>query len=321
MFHRCLLFAFQSHKSMSAFVIYRQLARRAHVFPQYYKDSLRARRLHRAHGKPEAEADKQEKQKEAAIPGLHRRPKKETNHYSIGSSRHLSSTKVKLLDKASEDRTPPQSFDSREAQSSEDNNNKRKHDPRAFRRCRPEYASTTLDLSRRPTAIQAEQAFRLLDKVAVLKGRLKTVDVAEILRELGHLHQEQMLLVRKDIRFNMLLQYLAENLQQFSHPQLLQVLESFVWLDLPTTHSILGLFESELIHRASRMSLHQLLLAADLWRCLGKQVPQFLKQLYDSVNLSLQHIGVAEFVQLLYMVGEGRHCPKYLVDPLSLIHI
>ncbi|CAL8367885.1 unnamed protein product [Lota lota] len=340
---------------MSACVIYRQLARRGHV-PQYYKDFLPARLLHMAHGKPEAEADEQEKETEAAVhpgmyrlhynPTLYRHPKKEidaaaikvkinedpqgfivatpsfrqqTNHYSVSSSRRLSSTKNKLLDlafnKASEDRTPPRSFDSREAQSSEDYHNK--PDPRAFQRCRPEYASTTLNLSQRPPAIQSKWALLLLHKVSVLKGSLKAADVAEFLRELGHLHQEQTSLVRSDTRFVMLLRYSVENLRQFSHPQLLQVLESFVWLDLSAAHSILGLFESELIHRASQMSLHQLLLAADLWRCLRKPVPQFLKQLYNSIEL--RHIGVAELVQLLYIMGEGRHCPKDLVGPIEMI--
>ncbi|XP_056445965.1 FAST kinase domain-containing protein 5, mitochondrial isoform X2 [Gadus chalcogrammus] len=340
---------------MSACVIYRQLARRGHV-AQCYKDVLLARKLHRALCDPEAEADEQQKETEAAVhpgvyrlhynPTLYRRPKKESdaaaikakidedaqgfivatpsfrqqsNHYSVSSSRRLSSTKNKLLDlafnKASEDRTPPRSFDNREAQPSEDD--PYKPDPRAFQRCRPEYASTTLDLSQRPPAIRSERALQLLHKASVLKGSLKAADVAEFLRELGHLQPEQTSLARSDTRFIMLLRYSVENLRQFSHAQLLQVLESFVWLALSPAHSILGQFESELIQRAPQMSLPQLLLAADLWRCLKKPVPQFLQQLYDSVEL--QHMGVAELVQLVYIMGEGRHCPKDLVGRIETI--
>ncbi|KAM4610585.1 FAST kinase domain-containing protein 5, mitochondrial [Polymixia lowei] len=343
---------------MSACVLYRQVARRRHLFPCLNKDFLQAQHLHKAHGKPEAEVDEQEGREsvlqhlEAALPGgyrLHYNPpsyhhlkgdpgasrskaeseedeqcltaltpsfRQQSNHYSVSSSRRLSSTKNTLLDlafnKGAESKTLSSSIYCGKPPPPDTN-----PDTRAFQKCRPEYGSMTLDLTQRPIPIRSEQAFLLLHKVTVLKSGMKPADVTQFLRELGHLHQDQTPLVRSDTRFIMLLRYSVENLRHFTHLQLLQVLQAFVWLGLPSTHSILGLFEAELRSRACQMSFHQLLLAADLWRCLGKQVPQFLQKLYESVNLCLEQIDIPELVQLLYVIGEGRQCPKYLVCPVE----
>ncbi|KAF3694809.1 FAST kinase domain-containing protein 5, mitochondrial Precursor [Channa argus] len=126
-----------------------------------------------------------------------------------------------------------------------------------------------------------------------------------------------MSLVRSDQRFIMLLRYSVEHLRHFTDLQLLEVLQSFVWLDMPSGHTVLGLYEAELSRRAKHMSLHQLLLAADLWRCIGRQVPLFLQHLYDSVHQCLGQMGVPELVQLLYIMGEGRQCPKDLIHPVE----
>uniref|UniRef100_A0A3P8YH76 RAP domain-containing protein n=1 Tax=Esox lucius TaxID=8010 RepID=A0A3P8YH76_ESOLU len=240
------------------------------------------------------------------------------NHYSVSSSRRLSSTKNSLVDlafnmapgatveKVSNYRTKPLCPDV-------------KTDPRAFQRCRQEYSAMTLDLSQRPFPIQSKQAFLLLNKVAVLKGSMEPADVTGFLSKLSHLHQEQAPLVREDTRFIMLLRYAVENLRYFTNSQLLEVLTSFVWLGLPSTHSMLGLYEAELCRRAGELGLHELLLAADLWRCLGRAVPQYLQCLYDSASLHLSQVGVPELVQLMYVIGEGRRCPTELVQPLEQI--
>uniref|UniRef100_A0A3B4ZQ76 FAST kinase domains 5 n=1 Tax=Stegastes partitus TaxID=144197 RepID=A0A3B4ZQ76_9TELE len=188
---------------------------------------------------------------------------------------------------------------------------------RAFLKCRPEYASMSLDLTQRPHPINWTEGFSLLRKVNVLKGSMKPSDVCQFLVGLSRLHPDNIPTVRADQRFVVLLRYSVENLGLFTHPQLLEVLQAFVWLDIPSTHTILELYEAELSRRASQMSLHQLLLAADMWRCIGKQVPQFLQHLYDSVYLSLGQVGVPELVHLLYIMGEGRQCPKKLIHPLQ----
>lgn len=240
----------------------------------------------------------------------------QSNHYSVSCSRHLSSSKNTLLDlafnKVSEPERPPASSYQRKPVPPDV-----KVDSRAFHKCRPEYASFTLDLTRRPQPIEWVEVLPTLRKVTVLKGRMKPSDVCQFLMELSRLHPDKVPLVRSDQRFIMLLRYSVEHLRLFSQLQLLEVLQSFVWLDMPSSHTVLEVYEAELSRRASQMTLHQLLLAADLWRCIGRQVPQFLRNLYDSVQLYLGQIGVPELVQLLYIIGEGRHCPKDLIHPLE----
>ncbi|XP_034418390.1 FAST kinase domain-containing protein 5, mitochondrial [Cyclopterus lumpus] len=240
----------------------------------------------------------------------------QSNHYSVSCSRHLSSSNNTLLDlafnKGPESEKPPVSPYYRKPTPPDV-----KVDTRAFLKCRPGYASMTLDLTQRPHPIEWEEALPVLQKVTVLKGSMKPSDVSQFFVELSRLHPDKMTLVRSDQRFIMLLRYSVENLRLFTQHQLLEVLQSFVWLDMPSAHTVLGLYEAELNRRANQMSLHHLLLAADLWRCIGRQVPQFLQHLYDSVPLHLAQIGVPELVQLLYITGEGRHCSKDLIHPVE----
>lgn len=236
----------------------------------------------------------------------------QSNRYSVSCSRHLSSSKNTLLDlafnKGPEPEMPSVSQYHRKPILPDV-----EVDTRAFHKCRPGYASMTLDLTQRPRPIEWEEALPLLQKVAVLKGSMKPSDVSQFLVGLSRLHPDKMSLVKTDQRFIMLLRYSVEHIRLFTQLQLLEVLQSFVWLDMPSAHTVLGLYESELCCRANQMSLHQLLLVADLWRCIGRQVPQFLQHLYDSVHLYQGVMGVPELVQLLYIMGEGRQCPKDLI--------
>uniref|UniRef100_A0A1A7XDP9 FAST kinase domains 5 n=1 Tax=Iconisemion striatum TaxID=60296 RepID=A0A1A7XDP9_9TELE len=239
------------------------------------------------------------------------------SHYSLCCSRHLSSSKNTLLDlafnKVPESKRPSAlQYHNRKPELSGV-----KVDPRAFLKCRPEYASVTLDLNDRPHPIEWGDVLPFLQKVSVLKGKMKPSDVSESFVKLSKLHPDKLTLLRSDQRFIMLLRYSVQHLRLFFLPQLLEVLESFVWLDVPSSHTVLEVYEAELCHRANQMSLHQMLLAADLWRCIGKQTPQFLQCLYDSFNQHLRQVGVPELVQILYIIGEGRHCPKDLIHSLE----
>ncbi|XP_042350584.1 FAST kinase domain-containing protein 5, mitochondrial [Plectropomus leopardus] len=244
----------------------------------------------------------------------------QSNRYSVSCSRRLSSSKNTLLklafDKDSEREMPSVSSYNRKPTPPEV-----KVDTRAFMKCRPEYASMTPDFSQQLHPIEWEEALMVLKKVAVLKGSMKPSDVSEFLVKLSCLHQDKMSLLRSDQRFVILLRYSVEHLRFLTQPQLLEVLQSFVWLGLPSNHTVLGLYEAELSRRANHMSLHQLLLAADLWRNIGRQVPQFLQHLYDTVRLNLGQIGVPELVQLLYIIGEGRQCPTDLIHPVEKLLI
>ncbi|XP_037345350.2 FAST kinase domain-containing protein 5, mitochondrial [Pungitius pungitius] len=242
-------------------------------------------------------------------------------HRSVSCSRHICGSKSTLLhlalNKGSEPERPPVAPSHRKATPPDV-----KVDPRAFLKCRPVYASTTLDLSRRPQPIDWEETVSVLQKVS--KGGMKPPDVSRFLAELGRSHPDKMALVRSDQRFVVLLQDSVEHLCLFTPLQLLDVLQSFVWLDIPSAHAVLGQYEAELSRRAGQMTLHQLLLAADLWRCIGRQVPEFLQHLYEAVRLNLGQMGVPELVQLLYITGESRQCPRTLipaVERLLLRHV
>ncbi|XP_034430634.1 FAST kinase domain-containing protein 5, mitochondrial [Hippoglossus hippoglossus] len=246
----------------------------------------------------------------------------QSNRYSVSSSRHLSSAKNTLLDlafnKSSEPERPPTVSPYHGQPITPDV----KVDPRVFNKCRPEYASMTLDLTQRPHPVEWDDLSPLLQKVAFLKGSMKPSDVSQFLVELSRVDPEKTSLMRSNQRFVMLLRYSVENLRLFTDLQLLEVLQSFVWLDMPSDHTVLGLYETELSRRANQMTLHQLLLAADLWRCIGRQVPQFLQHLYDSIHPYVGQMGAPELVQLLYIMGEGRQCPRGLIHPVQqlLLH-
>lgn len=247
----------------------------------------------------------------------------QNSRYSVSCSRHLSSAKNTLLDLAFNKDPEP------ERKSVSLLHRKPippdvKVDARAFLKCRPEYASITHDLTQRPHPIEWDQVVLLLQKVALLKGNMKPTDVSEFLVELSRFHADKISLVRSDQRFNMLLRYSVEHLRLFTPLQLLEMLQAFVWLGMPSSHSVLGLYEAELCRWVDQLSLHQMLFAADLWRCLGRQVPQFLEHLYKAVHRHFGQMGIPELIHLLYIIGEGRRCPKELIhsmEKLLMLHL
>ncbi|KAL0965521.1 hypothetical protein UPYG_G00282390 [Umbra pygmaea] len=334
---------------MSANAICQHVARLRHHSVALHRQILRVGRLHSACGEPASKDEEEEGGREEDLPRVyklqynpssypqpHCHPgaslsrleiddeeqsqssltstfRQKSNHYSVSSSRRLSSTRNTLLNLAFNSGSGAQ------MKNTDPITPDVKGDPRAFQRCRPEYSTMTLDLSQRPAPIQMKQAFLLLHKVSLMKGSMGPADVVGFLTKLSHLPPEQTSVVRGDTRFNMLLRYSVEHLRYFTHCQLLDVMRSFIWLGLPPSHSILGLYEAELVHKGREMDLHQLLLAADVWRCLGRSVPQYLQCVYDCASLHLAQVGIPELVHMLYVIGEGRRCPKELVHPLEQI--
>lgn len=238
------------------------------------------------------------------------------NHYSVSCSRYLSSSKNILFDlafnKGPEPKMPLHSPQHRKPILPDGMVNSR-----AFLECRPEYVSMSLDLNQRPPPIEWDQAMLILKKVNSLRGNMKPSAVSQFLVELGRLRSDRMSLMSSDQRFIKLLQYSVENLRLFTQHQLLEVLQSFVWLDMSSSRTVLELYEAELSRRANEMTLHQLLLTADLWRCMRRHVPLFLQHLYDSVHLYWGQMGVPELVQLLYIIGERRQCPTDMIHPIE----
>lgn len=234
------------------------------------------------------------------------------NTYSVSSSRQLGSTRNTWLDLLS-NKSPETELQVRKYPIPPNV----KFDPRAFLKCRPEYLHTSLNFTQRPTPTSFNKVKKILNKVTVVKGSMKPLNVSNIFRELSFVNENKIELVRGDQRFSILLRYLVENLQLYSISQLLIILQAFVWLEMPSDHSVLDLCESELSRRADQMTLHQLLFAADLWHCIGKYAPQFLKSLYTSVPLYVDQIKTPEVVQLLYIIGQGRHCPTHLIQTIE----
>ncbi|KAI4904796.1 hypothetical protein NFI96_003839 [Prochilodus magdalenae] len=253
-------------------------------------------------------------EEEASQPVLNAAFRQQSNPYTVSSSRHLSSAKNALLSLAFSRQGANKGVKSARPKGPE---NDVKGEPRAFHRCRPEYLSMVHDISQRPPAIHFKEASLLLHKVTLMKGNMEPSDIARFLGELGHLASEQTRIVRGDTRFYMLLRYSVENLQNFSNQQLLEVLRAFVRLGLSHSHSILDLYETEFVHRAGKMDLHEMLLVADLWRCLGRSVPHYLGRLCDCISPHFSRMGPPELVQLLYILGEGRQCPAHLLQPLE----
>lgn len=284
----------------------------------YYNPSAYHRSVwNSANSRSQADNDEDEQCLAAHAPSFWQ----QSNRYSVSCSRHLSSSKNTLLDLAF-NKSPEPDISSASLPH-------RKPVPpvppvvkpnaRAFLKCRPEYASMSFDRNQRPPPIKLQEAFPLLRQVMVLRDSMKPSDVCHFLVELSRLHPDQIPSMTNDKRFIMLLQRSVNHLHLFSEPQLLDVLQAFVWLHIPASHTVLELYEAELSRRSDQLSLRQMMFAADVWRCIGKQVPHFLQHLYDSVRLNLGQVEVPQLVQLFYIMGEGRQFPKDLSRPLEQI--
>ncbi|XP_077473889.1 FAST kinase domain-containing protein 5, mitochondrial isoform X2 [Stigmatopora argus] len=239
----------------------------------------------------------------------------QSNRYSVSSSRQLSSSKNTLLDLAFNKSPEPKTIEFPHQRIHTSYNVK--FDTRAFLKCRPDYSSISLDLTQRSPPIEWKQVMKLFQKVMILRGTMKPSDISQFFVELARFDSDKVSLIKTDRSFVVLLRYSVENLSHFSLFELLDVLKSFVWLEMPHGHTVLGLYEVELSHRADAMTLEQLLLAADLWRCIGRKPPRFLKRLFDLVAFHHGQVGLPELVQLLYIIGEARQCPNVLRQPLE----
>lgn len=240
--------------------------------------------------------------------------RQQSNHNVIGSSRHLSISKNTQLGFAFNRDVADKGHKSDRPK--DDVSTYIKRDTRAFQRCRPEYTMMTYDVSQRPPAIQIKDGLSLLQKAALMKN-IDMSNIADFICELGCLEPEQTVMVRGNMRFSKLLRYSVENLQNFTHLQLIEILRAFVRLELSHHHSVLELYEAEFSRRTSEMELHQLLLVADLWRCLGRSVPQYVEKLCDCISKHFNQMGPPELVQFVYILGESRQCPTFVLQCLE----
>ncbi|XP_066506250.1 FAST kinase domain-containing protein 5, mitochondrial [Hoplias malabaricus] len=260
----------------------------------------------------------EEEEEEASRPVLNTTFRLQSNPYTVNSSRHISSAKNALLSLAFSRQGTRKGGTSLHFHP-QNTQPDVKGDTRAFQRCRPEYLNMTHDIFQHPPAVHFKEASLVLHKVTLMKGNMEPSDITNFLCKLSQLSPEQTRVIRGDTRFYMLLRYSVENLQHFTNPELMEVLRTFVRLGLSPSHSILGLYETEFSRRAEKLEFHQLLLVADLWRCLGRSVPHYLERMCDLISQHFGQMGPPELVQFLYVLGEGRRCPAHLLQPLENI--
>lgn len=192
-----------------------------------------------------------------------------------------------------------------------------KEDPRMFQKGRPEYRSVSYDKSESLETLPLEEGDSILHSVAVCEGSQSPETLADYFRKLSRLPVEQHTALVSEPRFNTLCSCTAKNIRLFTTSDLIDVLKSCIHLVVPPTHPLLNACEDEFCRRVWDMKLDQLLLVADCWRCLDRSVPSYLSILFSYTNMHWKDLTLPQFVQLIYIIGEGRRSPADLVQKVE----
>ncbi|XP_065490785.1 FAST kinase domain-containing protein 5, mitochondrial [Caloenas nicobarica] len=192
-----------------------------------------------------------------------------------------------------------------------------KEDPRMFQKGRPEYRSVSYDKSEPLETLPLEEGDSILHSVAVCEGGQSPATLADYVRKLSRLPVEQHAALVSEPRFNTLCSCAAKNIRLFSTSDLIDILKSCVRLVVPPTHPLLNACEDEFCRRVWDMKLDQLLLVADCWRCLDRSVPSYLSILFSYTNMHWKDLTLPQFVQLIYIIGEGRRSPADLAQKVE----
>ncbi|NXN97786.1 FAKD5 protein, partial [Rhinopomastus cyanomelas] len=192
-----------------------------------------------------------------------------------------------------------------------------KEDPRMFQTERPEYRY--LSYRHEPVeTLSVEEGDSILHSVALcLKGRWSPGTIADYFVKLSCLPVEQHGEVLSHSTFNLLCHKASRAIRHFSTSELIDILKACVRLDLPPTHPLLDTCESEFCCRVWDMNLEQLLLVADCWRFLDRSVPSYLSILFSYANMHWRDLTLPQFVQLMYIIGEGRRLPADLLPKVE----
>ncbi|NXP46559.1 FAKD5 protein, partial [Heliornis fulica] len=192
-----------------------------------------------------------------------------------------------------------------------------KEDPRMFQKGRPEYRSLSYDRFDQVETLPLEEGDVILQSVAKLKGSQSPGTIADYFRKLSRLPVEQHAALVSKSRFNTLCHCAVENIRLFSTSDLTDILKACVRLVVPPTHSLLDACENEFCRRVWDMNLDQALLVADCWRCLERSVPSYLSILFSYANIHWKDLTLPQFVQLVYIIGEGRRSPVDLMQKVE----
>ncbi|NXF12083.1 FAKD5 protein, partial [Smithornis capensis] len=190
-----------------------------------------------------------------------------------------------------------------------------KEDPRTFQKGRPEYRPLTCDSSEPAQPLPAEEGDSLLQSVATCEG--SPGSIRDHFQRLSRLPAEQRAALLSEPAFSALCHRAVTAIGLFSTTDLIHVLKACVPLAVPPTHALLDALEAEFCRRVWDMELEQLLLVADCWRCLERNVPSYLSILFSYANLHWKELTLPQFVQLVYIIGEGRRSPADLMQKME----
>ncbi|NXI57717.1 FAKD5 protein, partial [Chloroceryle aenea] len=192
-----------------------------------------------------------------------------------------------------------------------------KEDPRVFQKGRPEYRSISYDRLEPVKTLPLEEGDAILRSVALGKDSQSPAAATDCFRKLSRLPVEQHAALVAEPGFDALCHSTAQNIGSFGTSELIEVLKACVRLALPPTHPLLDACENEFCRRVWDMSLDQLLLVADCWRCLERNVPSYLSILFSYANMHWKDLTLPQFVQLFYIIGEGRRSPADLMQKIE----
>ncbi|XP_072353707.1 FAST kinase domain-containing protein 5, mitochondrial [Scyliorhinus torazame] len=247
------------------------------------------------------------------------------NTYTVTCSRRLSSVRNTLLDlvynKSGEEQCSAARWPAATKQKLDSDTVEiydTKEDPRGFQKLDDAYRVLCFNSSEQRDPVSAEEGQRILSNVSFLKGSMTPENISDYFCRLSWLPAEQHAVVMADSHFAMLCRYSADSRGTFTLPQLLQLFEAIVRLRV-SSHAFLKLYEAEFCRRVWDMELSQLLFVADLWRCLGRSVPQYMEIVLSYVALRWKGLTMPQLVQLLYVIGENRRASPELMQKLELL--
>ncbi|NXD83119.1 FAKD5 protein, partial [Halcyon senegalensis] len=192
-----------------------------------------------------------------------------------------------------------------------------KEDPRIFQKGRPEYRSLSYDRLEPVETLPVEEGDAILRSVALGDDSRSPGAIRDSFHKLSRLPVEQHAALVAEPGFNALCQATARNVGSFGTSELVEVLKACVRLALPPTHPLLNACENEFCRRVWDMNLDQLLLVADCWRCLERSTPSYLSILFSYANMHWKDLTLPQFVQLVYIIGEGRRSPADLTRKME----
>ncbi|XP_061848350.1 FAST kinase domain-containing protein 5, mitochondrial isoform X2 [Colius striatus] len=211
-----------------------------------------------------------------------------------------------------------------EAEEEEREKHDSKEDPRVFQQGRPEYRALSYDKSEPIEPLPLEERDGILQAVAIGRTNLSPAAITDYFLKLSRLPAEHHSALAFQPEFHTLCVCAAQSLAALGTGDLVALLKACVRLGLPAAHPLLDACDREFCRRAWDMQLEQLLLVADCWRYLERSVPSFLGILFSYANRHWQELTLPRFVQLVYIIGEGRRSPRDLtqkVENMILKHL